>query len=58
MGLTQQAALSAGKDLHHLSIPTHVNEPLTDLQRRVEAMEYCELLDQVRFSGVFLGWTR
>lgn len=39
--------LCAGKDLHKLSLPTHVNEPLTDLQRRAEAFEASELLDQV-----------
>ncbi len=36
----------AGKDLHKLALPTHLNEPLTDLQRRVEAFESCNLLDQ------------
>ena len=36
-----------GKDLHKLTLPTHLNEPLTDLQRRVEAFEYSELLDEV-----------
>ncbi|CAL5227045.1 g9943 [Coccomyxa viridis] len=34
-----------GKDLHKLSLPTHINEPLTDLQRRAEAFEASELLD-------------
>ena len=37
----------AGKDLHKLSLPTHINEPLTDLQRRAEAFEASELLDVV-----------
>ena len=36
-----------GKDLHKLTLPTHLNEPLSDLQRRVEAFEYSELLDEV-----------
>ncbi|EIE19936.1 hypothetical protein COCSUDRAFT_3622, partial [Coccomyxa subellipsoidea C-169] len=35
-----------GKDLHKLALPTHVSEPLTDLQRRIEAFESSELLDQ------------
>ncbi len=41
--------ICAGKDLHKLSLPTHINEPLTDLQRRAEAFEASELLDVVRF---------
>ena len=40
-------AVCAGKDLHKLSLPTHLNEPLTDLQRRAEAFEASELLDMV-----------
>ena len=36
----------AGKDLHKLALPTHVSEPLTDTQRRIEAFESSELLDQ------------
>ena len=35
--------------MHKLSLPTHINEPLTDLQRRAEAFEASELLDVVRF---------
>lgn len=42
--------LGAGKDLHKLALPTHLNEPLTDLQRRVEAFESCHLLDQASHS--------
>ncbi|KAK9916982.1 hypothetical protein WJX75_009487 [Coccomyxa subellipsoidea] len=34
-----------GKDIHKLALPTHINEPLTDLQRRAEAFETSELLD-------------
>ena len=30
-----------------MSLPVYVNEPLTDLQRRAEAFEASELLDQV-----------
>jgi hypothetical protein len=37
-----------GKDIHKLALPTHINEPLTDLQRRAEAFETSELLDLVR----------
>jgi hypothetical protein len=37
-----------GKDIHKLALPTHLNEPLTDLQRRMEAFEYSELIDEVR----------
>lgn len=36
-----------GKDIHKLALPTHINEPLTDLQRRAEAFETSELLDEV-----------
>ena len=43
----------AGKDLHKLSLPVYVNEPLTDLQRRAEAFEASELLDQVLLSKDF-----
>ena len=42
--------MGAGKDLHKLALPTHLNEPLTDLQRRVEAFESCHLLDQASHS--------
>lgn len=42
--------LGTGKDLHKLALPTHLNEPLTDLQRRVEAFESCHLLDQASHS--------
>ncbi|CAL8466530.1 g6066 [Coccomyxa elongata] len=35
-----------GKDIHKLALPTHINEPLTDLQRRAEAFENSELLDE------------
>ena len=41
--------MHTGKDLHKLSLPTHINEPLTDLQRRAEAFEASELLDAVCF---------
>ena len=46
-------ASCAGKDLHKLSLPVYVNEPLTDLQRRAEAFEASELMDQVLLSNVF-----
>ena len=36
-----------GKDVHHMVLPTHLNEPLTELQRRAEAYQYSELLDTV-----------
>ena len=45
-------AFCAGKDLHKLSLPVYVNEPLTDLQRRAEAFEASELLDQVLLIDV------
>lgn len=45
--LLNYEAVCAGKDLHKLSLPTHLNEPLTDLQRRAEAFEASELLDMV-----------
>ena len=38
-----------GKDIHKLALPTHINEPLTDLQRRAEAFEHSELLDDVSY---------
>jgi hypothetical protein len=37
-----------GKDVHKLVLPTHINEPLTELQRRTEAYESSDLLDAVR----------
>ena len=37
-----------GKDVHKMVLPTHLNEPLTELQRRAEAYQYSELLDAVR----------
>lgn len=36
-----------GKDLHKLTLPTHVNEPLTDLQRRAEVYDSSHVLDEV-----------
>ena len=47
-------ASCAGKDLHKLSLPVYVNEPLTDLQRRAEAFEASELLDQVLLVAALL----
>ena len=44
-----------GKDIHKLALPTHINEPLTDLQRRAEAFENSELLDEVRSVGHVLA---
>ena len=39
----------AGKDIHKLCLPTHVNEPLTELQKRAEIFQSSELLDEVAF---------
>ena len=45
--------LAAGKDIYQLTLPTHVNEPLTMLQRRAEAFQSSELLDQVHLFLYF-----
>ena len=39
-----------GKDIHKLCLPTHVNEPLTELQKRAEIFQSSELLDEVAFN--------
>ena len=45
--LAHGSAAGAGKDIYQLALPTHVNEPLTVLQRRAEAFHSSELLDKV-----------
>ena len=44
-----------GKDVHKMVLPTHLNEPLTELQRRAEAYQYSELLDAVRAHPWLFG---
>ena len=33
-----------GKDMSRITMPVHLNEPLTQMQRKAEILEYCELL--------------
>ena len=41
-----------GKDVHKLCLPTHINEPLTELQKRAEVFQSSELLDEVILSDL------